>query len=160
MHERYHDRLLTSIAAFTRNRDNAEDITATAFASAFENFHRFRGESTFYTWLYAIASNEAKRQWRQACTLSPIDMLSSKILSEPDLFVRALEHEDCRSRLREVLRRLPQPYRRTLISHFIRGHSIKQIARKDRVPVGTVLSRIFTGKRILRNAWGGLNGRD
>ena len=39
------------------------------------------------------------------------------------------------------------------MDHFIRGDSIKRIAQRDRIPAGTVLSRIFTGKRLLRAAW-------
>ena len=59
LHDQYRVRLLNSMTAFTRNRDEAEDITATAFIAAFKNLERFRGEASFYTWLYRIAHNIA-----------------------------------------------------------------------------------------------------
>lgn len=49
---------------------------------------------------------------------------------------------------------IPRLYRQVLMDRFIRGDSIKQIARRNRIPAGTVLSRIFNGKRLLRAAWG------
>jgi len=48
---------------------------------------------------------------------------------------------------------LPLTYRRTLIDRFVRGYSVKQIAKCERIPLGTVLSRIFKAKQLLRAAW-------
>ena len=75
-------------------------------------------------------------------------------LTEPDVLAQTLERSECCARLREALRQIPPVSRRTLVDHFIRGQSVKQIARRQRVPVGTVLSRIFTAKRLLRESWG------
>ena len=61
---------------------------------------------------------------------------------------------DDRFRLQKALERLPIKHRRALIAHFIDGLSIREIARRERVPLGTVLSRIFSGKQLLRHAWG------
>ena len=65
-----------------------------------------------------------------------------------------LERSECRLKLRKALRGIPAVYRRTLVDHFVRGYSVKRISRQNRIPVGTVLSRIFTAKRLLREAWG------
>lgn len=51
------------------------------------------------------------------------------------------------------MQRIPAPYRRALRDHFVRGYSTRQIAQRERVPLGTVLSRIFTAKKLLRRAW-------
>ena len=76
-----------------------------------------------------------------------------KELIDANLPTAPLEHAELCLKMRKALREIPAVYRRVLTDHFIRGRSVKQIARRDRIPVGTVLSRIFTAKRILRQAW-------
>lgn len=155
LHDQYRSRLLNSMTAVVRNREEAEDITAAAFASAFKNRKTFRGESSLYTWLHAIAWNEARNQHRlnRAVSLESIDAAHAPEPAEPDLLVQTLEQSECCERVRAALRRVPLIYRRTLVDHFVRGVPVKQIARGARIPVGTVLSRIFTAKRLLREAW-------
>jgi len=153
LHKQYRARLLNSMTAFARNRGAAEDIVAAAFVSAFENLDNFRGESSFYTWLHAIALNEARSRSRNgAVVLQPIDNPTAKALMEPDILSQTLERSQCCARIREALRRVPANYRRILVDHFVRGYPVNGIAKRDRVPVGTVLSRIFNGKRLLRSA--------
>src|SRR2546429_774501 len=65
LHNDYHDRLLNSMTTVVRDREAAKEITAAAFAKAFEKRNSFRGESAPQTWLYATALNEARRYWRQ-----------------------------------------------------------------------------------------------
>src|SRR5215472_13041928 len=70
LHDQYRNRLLNSMTGLTKNRDIAEDITATAFASALKNLASFHGRSSFYTWLHAIAMNVAKISWCRRRTVS------------------------------------------------------------------------------------------
>jgi RNA polymerase sigma-70 factor, ECF subfamily len=154
LHDQCRGRLLNSMIAVARNREEAEDLTATAFAAAFKNLNRFRGESSLYTWIHAIAMNEARsRRRRGAVSLESIDRSDAEELTEPDLLAQTLERTECCERIRRALRRLPGLYRRVLVDHFVSGASVRQIARRNRIPVGTVLSRIFTAKRLLRAVW-------
>jgi RNA polymerase sigma-70 factor, ECF subfamily len=154
LHDRCRGRLLNSMIAVTRNREEAEDITATAFAAAFKNLGAFRGEASLPTWIHAIALNEARSRRRGPVTpLESIDQLDAGELSEPDLLTQKLERADCCARIREALRRVPRLYRETLVDHFVRGQSVKQIAKCRRIPLGTVLSRLFKAKQLLRAAW-------
>jgi len=155
LHEACRDRLLHHMTVVLRNRDEAEDVTAAAFLAAFRNFDRFRGKSSFYTWVTAIAMNEIRSSWRRksAIKLEALDGPCFRQLVEPDLLVRSLDRSECAQKIRQVLRRVPAIYRRALMDHFLAGHSTRQIAQREKIPQGTVLSRIFTGKRILRNAW-------
>ena len=154
LHDRCHGRLLNSMIAVTRNREEAEDITATAFAAAFKNRSRFRGDALPQTWVHAIAMNEARNRRRgRAVPLESIDLLDAKELTEPDVLTQKLERADCCVRIREALRRVPRLYRETLVDHFVRGHSVRQMSKSYQVPLGTVLSRIFKAKQLLRAAW-------
>ncbi len=154
MHDQYRGRVLNSMTAVARNREEAEDITATAFAAAFKNLDRFRGESSLYTWVHAIAMNEARNRHRGLIRpVESIDQLDAKELTEPDLLTQKLERADCCTRIREALRRVPRLYREALVDHFVRGHSVRQMSKSYQVPLGTVLSRLFKAKQLLRAAW-------
>ena len=59
LHDQYRNRLLNSMTGIVKDREAAEEITAVAFAKAFEKRNSFRGESSLYTWVHAIALNEA-----------------------------------------------------------------------------------------------------
>ena len=149
------DRVLSGIQGYVRNRDVAEDVTAAAFATAYRKRESFRGESSFFTWVYRIALNEIHSEARRKRTVSldAMDGFEPKALVEPDLLDRALERDACCRRLRRALKRLPAIYRGALVDHFVRGYSTRQIAKLRRIPLGTVLSRLFNAKRLLRRAW-------
>ena len=155
LHETHYRKLLDSMTALLRDRETAEDITATALARAFENLEAFRGESTMFTWIYKIALNEARRVRAQKNAVS-LDALESV---PPELAVHerwdeTQERSSHAAKMRKVLELLPPNHRRALVNHFVDGYPVKMIARRERIPVGTVLSRIFTAKRLLREAWG------
>ena len=154
LHDQYRGRLLNSMTAVARNREDAEDITATAFAAAFENRSRFRGEAAPQTWLHAIAMNEARNRRRsRRVSIEPIEESEALKIAEPDATDRPFEQRECRPQIWKALRRVPRVYRRTLIDRFVPGYSVKQIAKCERIPLGTVLSHIFKAKRLLGLAW-------
>jgi RNA polymerase sigma-70 factor (ECF subfamily) len=154
LHNRYRSRLLNSMIAVARNREDAEDITATAFAAAFKNRDRFRGEALPQTWVHSIAMNEARSRRRsRAVPFESIERSDALKIAEPDTMDKPLEGRECCPRIWKALREVPRTYRRVLIDRFVRGYSVKQIAKCHRVPLGTALSRIFKAKRLLRAAW-------
>lgn len=149
------DRLVCRLLGMTRNREAAEDIASEAFAIALEKLDTFRGEAALATWVNAIAVNELRHgvRWKHRMPIESIDASDSSQIAAPDSLDQTHDRTECIHRIREVLRRVPAVYRRTLNDHFIKGYSTRQIARRHKIPQGTVLSRIFTGKRFLREAW-------
>ena len=154
-HGLYRDRLLNGMTAMARDRDAAEDITAAALASAWRNRNQFRGESSLYTWVFRIGLNELRqrRPRHPMVSLDAIEGPAPEALRECDRVCDKAESAEACGKLRQALRQIPARYRQVLTDHFVHGFSTKQIARRDRIPLGTVLSRIFTGKRLLRRAW-------
>ena len=155
LHHTYHDRLQASVLSCVRNREEAEDITSAAFEAAFANRESFRAEAAPTTWLHAIALNKLRRSREQRKTVS-LDVFNDELPSRlvvPDLSEETEHRSECRARLLRTLRQIPAIYRRVLIEHFITGRSVREIAGRERIPLGTVLSRIFTAKRLLREAW-------
>jgi DNA-directed RNA polymerase specialized sigma24 family protein len=109
LHDQYRGRLLNSMTAVVRDRDTAEDVTAAALATAWQNRNQFRGESSMYTWCYSIALNEARNRLRRnyGVSLESIDVPGSKGLTEPDALAPTLERAECLSQIRKALRRIP-----------------------------------------------------
>ena len=110
------------------------------------------GSSPHKERLHAIAKNEARKSWRRHRTISLESIQDHEAIEriDGDVTATAREHSELCLQMRNALRKIPPIYRRVLTDHFILGHSVRDIARRHRVPMGTVLSRIFTGKRILR----------
>jgi RNA polymerase sigma-70 factor, ECF subfamily len=154
-HDDYRDRLLNSMTGILRNRDAAEEVTAAALATAFAKKDQFRGEASFSTWVEAIARNEARRclSRNRTVALESLGAAEPSQWTQREMVADAPDGSEARAKLRKALRKIPAIHRRALLDHFIHGRSVKQIARREGIPLGTVLSRIFTGKRILRRAW-------
>jgi DNA-directed RNA polymerase specialized sigma24 family protein len=114
-----------------RDKNRAEDITAAAFQITWEKRALFRGESPLYTWLTAIAFNEAWRGWRRDGRerLESIDQPDYRQFGEPDRLVKALERGEDRLLVRKAVDRIPAKCGRILLDHFVNGHSIQQVAR-------------------------------
>ena len=155
LHSEYGNRLIQSITGLVRDRDKAEDIAARAFQVAWAKREQFRGEALPQTWIHAIARNEARQSWgrERIAQFDSMDREDSREIAAPGLVTDELEKQDDLFRLRKALEQVPVKYRRALISHFVDGLSTREIARREGIPVGTVLSRIHTGKQLLRDAW-------
>jgi RNA polymerase sigma factor (sigma-70 family) len=154
-HREYRGRVVESIAGFVRDRDKAEDIAAHAFQVGWEKREAFRGDASPHTWIQAIARNAAWESHRRQKSVyfESMDRAGTREIAAPELVTDEFERQDERFWLQKALDQLPAKHRRALVSHFVDGLSIRDIARQERVPDGTVLSRIHTGKRLLREAW-------
>ena len=157
IHSEYGDRLVESITGFVRDRVQAEEIVARTFQAAWEKRDGFRGEASPYTWLQAIARNEARQSWKreQSHKFEYLDRSDAPELAAPEMVTDGLERRDDRLRIVKALEQVPDKFRRPLAAHFVDGRSIREIARQEGVPLGTVLSRISKGKQLLREAWDG-----
>ena len=159
LHDGCRRRVLSGIRGYVRNVDEAEDVTAAAFATAYQKRKSFRRESSFFTWVYRIAINEihAGSRRKRTVSLDALEGFEPGTLVEPDLLDRVLEKDACCRRIRLALKRLPANYRGALVDHFVRGFSVKQIAKLRRVPLGTVLKSPLLWEKASARAWEALN---
>jgi RNA polymerase sigma-70 factor (ECF subfamily) len=154
LHLRYRDRLVHSLIGMVRDRDKAEEIAARGFAVAWEKRDSFRGDASPTTWVEAIARNEARRLYRQGDrSFDSLDREDGPNPDAPDRVMDDLEQREERETLRRTLNQLPDKQRRVMTAHFVDGLSIRDIAQRESIPMGTVLSRIHSGKQLLREAW-------
>jgi RNA polymerase sigma factor (sigma-70 family) len=147
--EKYRMRLFLSLRAAGKNMTEAEDITSETMALAYERLDQFMGKSSFYTWIYRIAMNQANKKFRN----------TSLALATTDLIVADQAGEEhaynlLRLQLKHAVACVPKPYRQMLKWHFIGGVSYQAIARRLKIPPGTVMSRLYKAKELLRLSWG------
>ena len=151
----YQDRLVFSVYKFLKDYELAQDIAQEAFVKAFKNIEKFRGDSSFYTWIYRIAINTAKNFLSSKSRKSEIydDEIMELKLSESAVTSEnpenILEAEELRSLMMDAIQGLPDDIRTTLSLREFDGLSYEEIAEVQNCPIGTVRSRIHKGREIL-----------
>ncbi len=154
---RYQTRLVNYALAIVRDTGEAEDVAQETFIRAYRSLGRFRGESSFKTWLYTIATNTARtsleRRGRRervggqsldddAQTLSAGSVPSG--LPDPETTLVTRDAID------RALATLPDGLRVAVVLRDVEGLDYKEIAKVTGSPIGTVESRIFRARQRLR----------
>lgn len=159
---RYQNKLLGYVARMTNgDRDEAEDIVQESFIKAYRSLDGFRGQSSFSTWIYKIATNlcidharARKRRPQSAYSLDePFDKDEEKGGREiaDDRFEpgKGVERDEMRQLVRETVAAMPEKQRQVLVMCDLQGLSYEEISANLDIPLGTVKSRIFHARADL-----------
>lgn len=146
-------KILNVLARF--DKDQAEDLKQDTMLQAFISFNKFRGDSKFSSWIYKIAQNIAKNQKRKnkrtfnsSNTLNIQEYNNADVEgANPEEFTYCSEIED---KISKEMEKLPKSIRTTFLMHNILGHKYEDIAKKLKCPVGTIKSRMFRARKILK----------
>ena len=148
------DRLFAVLLRFSGTEGDAEEATQEAFLRAWRNIGRFRGDARFYTWLYRIGVNEAKRilERRPASGTMvsvedrPIDDVADE---SPDAHAR-VETSELRNVLEQSIRRLPEKYRAAVVLRDVERLSTAEAAELLGLREAAFKSRLHRGRMTLR----------
>ncbi len=159
---KYQRRIQRLIGRLVRDVDLVEDIAQETFIRAYRALHQFRGEAQFYTWLYRIAVNTAKKflmELKRDPTVSHSAAQSdedgdetswpgNELISDetPESVLAAKE---IATAVNDALEALPQDLREALTLREIEGLSYEEIADLMNCPIGTVRSRIFRAREAI-----------
>jgi RNA polymerase sigma-70 factor, ECF subfamily len=162
----FHQPIFSLVYRIVSDPSDAADTTQEVFLKIFRGMKHFHGESSLKTWMYRIAIHEAsnrKRWWfrhkaHEISIETPIgESESDSALELKDLLVDGAEsafdnvaHEEIRVRVAEELRRVPEPYRTTVVLRDLEEMSYEEIAEVTRVSLGTVKSRLTRGREALK----------
>ena len=143
----YRDRVLNLARRIVSDADAAQDVAQETFIKAYQQLPRFRGKSTFGTWLYRIAVNEARghlraRRRRQA-RREKQGMLEA---AQP----MPAEPAEQAGPIVALLQELPEKQRIALALFYLQELSVAEIARAVRAPTGTVKAWLSRGRQRLR----------
>ena len=154
----YEKRVLALTTRMCKNPADAEEAAQEAFLSAWQGLPFFRGESSFSTWLYRLASNACvdllRQEGRRQSAAGPSLNDEEARVDVPDPAPSPQEQAE-RSELREQieagLQALTPDHRQVLILREMHQLSYDEISKVLDVDVGTVKSRINRGRKQLRN---------
>ncbi|MEM7791688.1 MAG: sigma-70 family RNA polymerase sigma factor [Verrucomicrobiota bacterium] len=159
--QKYREHIYSIIYNMTSNREDALDLTQETFIKAFQAIGRFKGKSSFFTWIYRIAINTSmtflkKNRRRRFISYENVDdemtktevfeRLTSKSRTEKGALVQELQEK-----LNESLQKLSPKHRTVVILHEIEGLEHAEIAEITKTSVGTVRSRLHYAKQQLQS---------
>jgi RNA polymerase sigma-70 factor (ECF subfamily) len=158
--DRYHGKIYGLTYNMTSNREDAEDLTQEVFIKAFEALPKFKGNSSFYTWLYRIAVNKTinyrkKRNRKRSLSLDQFDQEIKVDEVYHDLIakgspLRNVSLTELQEKLNEALQNLSEKHRTVLVMHDMQGIPHEEIAKVVKASVGTVRSRLFYARRQMQ----------
>ncbi len=153
----FREQLLKTALRLTRNREDAEDLVQETHLKAFRHWHRFQPGTNLKAWLFKIMKNTFINLYRRQKAVPPQadfadleENMENHILAEPEkspedeLMERCWDHE-----VLAAIKKLPHNYKVVVLLSDIEGYSYKEIAEILAIPLGTVMSRLYRGRRAL-----------
>lgn len=157
---RYQERIYSTIYHMTSNHEDAVDLAQETFIKGFQALKSFKGDSSFYTWVYRIAVNKTinfvkQRKNRTHLSLNDLDFNAEH---DPDLVALVSDRTprrdaglaELQSKLNAAMQKLSPPHRLVVTLHDIQGLPHEEIARIMDCNVGTVRSRLFYARQQLQ----------
>ncbi|MCG6948603.1 MAG: sigma-70 family RNA polymerase sigma factor [Acidobacteria bacterium] len=159
----YRDQLFKSALRMTRSVEDAEDLIQETYLKAYKYYARFSEGTNFKAWLFKIMKNTFINSYRKKKLQPPkvdfdevqegleetlMDQAQNSLV-DPESWLMSVEmdHE-----VRESLLSLPHDYKMVVLLADLQGFAYKEIADILAVPVGTVMSRLYRGRRMLEKA--------
>lgn len=158
--ERYQRRILGVVVGMVRNVEDAREVVQETFVRAFRNLDGFKGDSSFYTWLYRIAFNlsidlqrkESKRtnvEYDEGLPPSDAPMAFGGKTQGEDPFT-AVRNQELGSRIFRAIDDLTPDHRAVIILREIEGLSYEEISQTLDCSLGTVMSRLHYARKKLQ----------
>lgn len=159
---KYQRRIERLISRMVRDADLVHDVAQETFIRAYRALPQFRGESAFYTWLYRIAVNTAKKTLVEL-KRDPISTDSARVhpgeddetyrtdheLSDGETPEALLASKEIAATVNAAIDALSEDLRQAITLREIEGLSYEEIADVMNCPIGTVRSRIFRAREAI-----------
>lgn len=156
------DALYNTAMRLTRNPGEAQDLVQETFLKAYRFFHRFEPGTNIKAWLFTILRNTYINAYRKASRQQQqvdFDQVAP-FYADPSATsewtnrgsVEEMLHHLVQDDVKRALEALPDEYRMVILLADLEDFAYKEIADIVGCPVGTVMSRLFRGRRLLRKS--------
>lgn len=155
--EEYGNKLLRTCYLILKDREEAEDVVQETFIKVFQKLDTFKENSSFFTWIYAIALNLCRDRLRKKQDMLTLE---DEWVGENDVEFHVEKNID-REILRKELFDMNSLYREVMVLFYFEELSIKEISNLLNEKEGTIKSKLSRGRNILREnllKGGQLNG--
>lgn len=157
------DALYNTAYRMTRNSEDAEDLVQETYLKAYKYYDKFEEGTNFKAWLFKIMKNTFINNYRKKQQEPPQSDFSdieesfeSQVSEEVARQTKNPEEEFLENVLDEDVQRaldsIPPDYRMAVVLSDLEGFSYKEVAEILEVPVGTVMSRLYRGRKLLEKA--------
>ena len=144
------DDLYRTAVRVVGDRTEAEDLVQEAYLQAWKSFHRFEMGTNCRAWLFKIlfhVIHHHRRKWFSSKLVKESDELLENVLTYEPPVPENLTDEDILAALTKV----PQDFREVLLLADVQEFSYKEVAETLQIPLGTVMSRLSRGRKLLRS---------
>ncbi|MFZ3375100.1 MAG: sigma-70 family RNA polymerase sigma factor [Chthoniobacterales bacterium] len=160
---RYRTRVFAMIYNMVHNEQDAWDLAQDSFVKAWKSISRFRGRSSFYTWIYRIVMNVtidwlrkkqvkgAGAEFNDAIQLKEIEPASRTLPKADPLPHERMEQSEIRARIDNAIAQLSPEHRAVILMKEIEEMQYHEIAEGLGCSIGTVMSRLFYARKKLQN---------
>jgi RNA polymerase sigma-70 factor (ECF subfamily) len=156
---RYERKVYTIAYRYMGNPEDASDLAQETFLKVFKSIDKFRGESSFSTWIYRITANICKDELRKI-KRKPQTSLDQEIWLDEGSVIRqvvdekptpdeAFEQKELWNYLQDLIANLSPEYRMVIVLRDINGYSYEEIAQITETSLGTVKSRLNRARKAL-----------
>jgi RNA polymerase sigma-70 factor (ECF subfamily) len=157
--QRWEGSLYKFVYRYLGNAEDARDICQEAFIRAYTNLDRFRGQAKFSSWLYQIALNLCRSEFRKKKPVVSIDEDEQQnrlrlVQTDEDLPEDSAIHSERVRALQHALAELPDEQRTVIILKQYHGMKFREIAEVLGTPESTVKSRLYHGLDALSRSLG------
>src|ERR1700682_4023033 len=160
---RYRTRIFAMIYNMVHNEHDAWDLAQDSFVKAWKSIKRFRGRSSFYTWLYRIVMNVTidwlrKKQVKgagvefdDAIQLKGVNPATKTVPRAEPLPYERMERTEIRRKIDNAIAQLSPEHRAVILMKETEGMQYHEIAEALGCSIGTVMSRLFYARKKLQN---------
>lgn len=133
----------------SRDREIAEDLTQETFFQALKSFHRYTPETNCRAWLVTILYHLNSKRRHKSGQLKIVEdteeQIAETVAFEPPLPTELKDEE-----ILQALENIPQAFREVVVMSDVEELTYKEISALLQIPMGTVMSRLHRGRRLLR----------